>query len=568
MPSEHTPLIEVAPDSGQADPEFIGRYRIVHRVGKGAFAQVYFVRDQESHAPFALKVLRGRVDAGLTEQIRVRFLAEANIARAIGHPAIVRIHETSAPGESPCFIAMEYVEGRPFAEHFRKLVRDPEGHGATLSRPEFLREVARLAHQIASAMTVAHEKGIVHRDLKPDNVLVTWAHNSGLAEIRIVDFGIAKAPLALFSAANAQRFTRYWTELGTVMGSPPYMAPEQNGAAHAVTGKADVYALGVMLAITACRLDREGQEQVEAGFMLPQDFDRIAEPGLPETWRSLLRSMVAADPAARPDMGRVARRLQCLAQKDERFGEAVEAWLEHGRVPRARRLVGFLNSAEGVPYLTPDEILFLKRAPVAKLRSYKAVTALSAGAVGLLVCSAVLTAALGWQKDAFARFRARAEAEQTEQARRVAELEFRAKDQRNASVPVMDDASREQKRLASLREALAAERAKANTLTRANEERQATVRSAAEQLGECNSSLERAEAHGEELASKLETGRKELAACRQQVDSTDQLAANCQRDLRAKIGQLDESTERLRLCGKSLKEQTDSVTPAMLKLDR
>jgi len=275
---------------------------------------------------------------------------------------------------------------------------------------------------------------------------------------------------------------------------------------------------------------------------------------------------VAADPAARPDMGRVARRLQRLAQKDERFGEAVEAWLEHGRVPRARRLVGFLNSAEGAAYLTPDEILFLKRAPVAKLRSYKAVTALSAGAGGLLLCSGLLTAALGWQKDAFARFRARAEAAQTEQARRFAELESRARDQPPASLPVTDEAFREQQRL--LREALATERAKTNTLTRTNEERQATVRSAAEQLGDCTASLERAETNGEELASKLELGRKELAACRQQVDNAAELAAECQRDLRTKIGQLDESTERLRLCGKSLKERADSVTPAMLKLDR
>ena len=308
---------------------------------------------------------------------------------------------------------------------------------------------------------MAHEKGIVHRDLKPDNVLVTRARGNGLAEIRIVDFGIAKAPLELFSAANARSFTRYWTELGTVMGSPPYMAPEQNGAAHAVTGKADVYALGVMLTVTACQLERGGQELAELGCHLPGDFDHVAEPGLPEAWRSLLSSMVALNPDARPDMRCVARRLQRLAQKDAAFGEAVEAWLQRGKLPPARRLVGFLNAAEGAPYLTDDEILFLKRVPVAKLRSYQAVSVLSAGTVGLLVCSGLLAAALGWQNEAFARFRANAQAQQTEHARQVAQLEAKAKtDELAAHALVAETGSREQQRLAALREALAAERAR------------------------------------------------------------------------------------------------------------
>jgi len=566
MPSEHTPLIEVAPDSGEAIPETIGRYRVVHRVGRGAFAQVYFVRELETQAPFALKVLRERIDPILTEQVRVRFLAEANIAQAIDHPAVVDIRETSAPGETPCFIAMDYVEGLPFCEHFQQLMRDPGGSGATLSRPDFLRELARLAHQIAAAMAVAHAKGIVHRDLKPDNVLVTRSRGNGLAEARIVDFGIAKAPLELFSAANAQKFTRYWTELGTVMGSPPYMAPEQNGAAHAVTGKADVYALGVMLIVTACQLERVGQELAELRFRQPADFDYVAGPGLPEAWRSLLSSMVAPNPDARPDMSFVARRLQRFAQKHEAFGEAVEVWLERGKLPPARRLVRFLNAAEGAPYLTEDEVLFLKRVPVAKLRSYKAVSLLSAGTVGLLVCSGVLATALGWQKEAFARLRASAEAQQTEHARRLAELEAKAKtDELAAQALVAETGSREQRRLAALREALAAERAKSSTL---NEERQAVARSTAEQLADCTASAERAETTAGELAAKVETTRKELGDCRQQAEGASETAAGCQRELKAKSSQLDENTERLRLCSQSLKERGSTTTPAMLQIER
>src|SRR5690606_13600737 len=99
----------------------IGRYRLIQRVGEGAFAEVYFARDEETLAPVAVKVLRDDIDASIREQVRVRFLAEEKITRAIRHPYVVHIRETSPADARPCFLAMDFVAGRPFSQHLARL---------------------------------------------------------------------------------------------------------------------------------------------------------------------------------------------------------------------------------------------------------------------------------------------------------------------------------------------------------------------------------------------------------------------------------------------------------------
>src|SRR5690606_36435821 len=309
------------------------------------------------------------IDASIREQVRVRFLAEEKITRAIRHPYVVHIRETSPADARPCFLAMDFVAGRPFSQHLARL-RQGDGGASKPSRADYLAEVARLGHQVASAMSAAHAQGIVHRDLKPQNVLVCCEHSGQLAEVRIVDFGIAKAPVELFSVAAATSVTRYWTELGTVMGSPPCMAPEQCGAAQTVTGKADVFALGVMLFGSVLGVDIEQLEARAAHLKLPEDLENsLALRGpLPGDWQALLRGMLESDPALRPEMHDVALRLQRLARADVAFAVAVEAWVRHRRVPGVRKLVGFLKTADTARYLTEDERRFLKLAPLQKLR--------------------------------------------------------------------------------------------------------------------------------------------------------------------------------------------------------
>jgi hypothetical protein len=232
------------------------------------------------------------------------------------------------------------------------------------------REIARLGHQVAEALARAHALGIVHRDVKSDNLLVTASGHADAPSVRLIDFGIAKAPPELFSVATDQAFTRYWTELGTIMGSPPYMAPEQNGAAQTVTGRADVYALGVALLISVLNLDAESLETGERSLVLPQDlpglFENTGELGA--VWCELLTGMLAPNPEARPQMSEVALRLQALSRADVEFARAVETWKKTGRVPPTELLSRFLEHAESLGPLTVDEESFLRHAPLARLR--------------------------------------------------------------------------------------------------------------------------------------------------------------------------------------------------------
>lgn len=400
---------EAAPDEAvePALPERIGRYRVLGHLGKGGFADVYLARRSGSNDLVALKVLRQDIAREVERQVRTRFLAEERITRTIQHPAIVEIWETSAEDASPCFLAMDYVEGRSFCEHFwpddydveseggeppGDLAKDGRAGRAEKSHWEDPRpaafddgsdlpdlfEVARLGHQVAEALAAAHAKQIVHRDLKPDNVLVTLSPPSGRPQVRILDFGIAKAPLSLFAPAQAVSVTRYFTELGTVMGSPPFMAPEQNGAAHTVTGKADVFALGAMLLVTVRHLDESDlrdqpdaltQPEILAGFL-----DR--RPPLPAAWKSLFRLLLTPAPETRPDMREASRLLQRLAQKNSEFGAAVEDWLRRGRVPKVRRLTRLLRWADQAPELTREEMQFVRQAPLVRLeRSRRRVAA-------------------------------------------------------------------------------------------------------------------------------------------------------------------------------------------------
>jgi serine/threonine-protein kinase len=193
------------------------RYEIEREIGRGGMGIVYRARDVRLRRPVALKVLPP--EFAFHDDIRARFMREAQMAAQLTHPNIVPIYGVDDGGGLVWF-AMGLVEGESLAA---RLVRD--------RRPpvDFVR---RVLHDVADALGYAHSHGIVHRDIKPDNILIEQATGRPL----VTDFGIARA------AEGESRLTL----TGMTVGTPAYMSPEQARGERDLDGRTDVYSLAVV----------------------------------------------------------------------------------------------------------------------------------------------------------------------------------------------------------------------------------------------------------------------------------------------------------------------------------
>lgn len=205
-------------------PESIGNYRIIGELGRGGMGVVYEAEQENPRRHVALKVLRADLLMPAAER---RFLNEAELLGRMNHPGIARIFEAGvfegAQGNQPFFV-MELVRGRPLIERANELELPPK-------------ERIELFVEICDAVQHAHESGVVHRDLKPGNILIDEGPRA-----KVLDFGVARA------TDVDMRRTTVQTEVGELIGTLPYMAPEQARGAPSEVGPAtDVYALGVTL---------------------------------------------------------------------------------------------------------------------------------------------------------------------------------------------------------------------------------------------------------------------------------------------------------------------------------
>ena len=202
-----------------AVPRRLGRYEILHELGKGAMGVVYRARDPMINREVALKSipLATEFEGDELEQARTKFFREAEMAGRLSHPHIVTIYD-AGEHDGTAYIAMELLRGVHLVEY-----TDP----ARLLPPAIAIEIIA---RLAGALHYAHEQSVVHRDIKPANIMFDAA--SG--ELKITDFGIARL-------TDAGR-----TRTGVVLGTPSFMSPEQLQG-RAVTGRSDLFSLAVTL---------------------------------------------------------------------------------------------------------------------------------------------------------------------------------------------------------------------------------------------------------------------------------------------------------------------------------
>ncbi|MBS1806730.1 MAG: serine/threonine-protein kinase [Acidobacteria bacterium] len=214
-------LVENQPSSFAG--KSISHYQIISLLGKGGMGEVYRARDTKLDRTVALKILPADV-ATDAERMR-RFVSEAKAASALNHPHVATIYEIGE-AENASFIAMEFVEGQTLTAKIN-------------GTPLPIREVVEIGIQIADALDEAHSKGITHRDIKPANVMLT-----ARGQVKVLDFGLAK--IAHPQSIDSNISTLAKTASGIVMGTVPYMSPEQ-ALGRDVDYRSDIFSLGIVL---------------------------------------------------------------------------------------------------------------------------------------------------------------------------------------------------------------------------------------------------------------------------------------------------------------------------------
>src|SRR5438552_2295046 len=196
-------------------------YTIEGEIGRGGMGVVYQARDERLKRQVAIKVLPPEL--AFREEIRIRFLREAETAARLSHPHIVPIHSVGEGPDGLVYFVMAYVDGESLAARLKRRGRLPA------------EEARRVMIETADALGAAHAVGIIHRDVKPDNILLEGSRG----RVVVTDFGIAKALSSTTGSATL-------TATGVAIGTPHYMSPEQAAGDREIDGRSDIYSLGVV----------------------------------------------------------------------------------------------------------------------------------------------------------------------------------------------------------------------------------------------------------------------------------------------------------------------------------
>jgi TolB-like protein/tetratricopeptide (TPR) repeat protein/predicted Ser/Thr protein kinase len=266
--------------AGELVGRTMGHHLVLEILGEGGMGVVYKAKDTRLGRPVALKVMRPEWSEDSGYQRRLE--REAQAASALNHPNILTIYEIGTEG-AVTYIAMEYIAGGTLAD-------------LLAVGPLPIDRALRLGAQVADALAAAHAAGIVHRDLKPSNIMFAAEDR-----VKVVDFGIAK--LTRLAAPASDKATAL-TASGSILGSAPYMSPEQ-AQGHAVDERSDIFCLGGVL------------------YEMLAGHRPFGGAGGADTLAAILRDTPPPIPGVAPQVARVVER--CLAKDpSQRFQSAAE----------------------------------------------------------------------------------------------------------------------------------------------------------------------------------------------------------------------------------------------------
>ncbi|MET8177982.1 protein kinase [Streptomyces sp. NPDC005336] len=302
---------------GADDPQVIGAYRLLGRLGSGGMGRVYVGRSAGGRT-VAVKVVHAHF--ALDEEFRARFRREVGAARRVGGSWTAPVLDADPEARIP-WVATGYVAGPSLSQAVSDEGPLPEA------------TVRTLGAGLAEALGAVHALALVHRDVKPSNVLLA------LDGPRLIDFGIARATEGTVSL----------TSTGASIGSPGYMSPEQI-LGKGVGGPADVFSLGAVLAYAATGAGPFlGDSSAALLYKVVHEEPRLG-PQLTGELRDLVAACLAKDPADRPTPERIARR---LAPADGASGLVRSGWLPGALVERVSRQAVELLDLEAEAIVPP-----------------------------------------------------------------------------------------------------------------------------------------------------------------------------------------------------------------------
>lgn len=297
----------------------LGNYRVLKVLGAGGMGMVLQAEDPLLKRNVALKVMRAELAS--SEQMRRRFLREAQATAAIEHPNIVHIYQVGEDRGVP-YLAMPFLKGETLDARLQREGRLPAP------------EVVRIGKQVADGLAAAHEHGLIHRDIKPANI---WLEAS-TGWVKIVDFGLARAAVD----------DTHLTATGTVLGTPAYMAPEQ-ARSESVDHRCDLFSLGAVLyRMTTGELPFKGKDTMSILMSLANTVPKPVHelyPGTPRPLSDLIAQLLAKDQNKRPASAKAVSQALTEVESDR------TVLLEQPRQPaRASRLLPVVWKLAALPW--------------------------------------------------------------------------------------------------------------------------------------------------------------------------------------------------------------------------